>query len=1201
MALARTRAALALGLIAAALLVGGALWWTRVADSEALGTVDAGVVRGTEDDAELTRSSAPDMVAPEASGSSDIPTRVVRPGVRLPGPGRLSGVVLERSSGAGVAGLSVELFAVPPASATILKRVIGVSGLGDDVQRRTEPIAVTLTGPLGQFAFEGVREGTWYVDVLGDHHLAESPVRARTVASGSGGPIEVWVRAGGRVYGRVLEPDGSPARTARVLMTTGASTFLTAAASGDVRAHETETDETGGFAFPAVPPGVGYEVSAIADTFAVTHVLGVDVRAGQDTEVVIHGRRGATITGRIVSVAGEQEDGAAEGVALEGARVGAVSRGLRNLRFAKEILERTHAVTDEGGNYVLRGVPPGEVDVIAMADRHVPGKGPRVHAAERGVHEADEFELVRGPLVSGRVIDAAGAPIAGVLVRWSLADIDAFRRSLTLAPLLAQAMREFDFPRTDADGRFTAGAFPGDAPYVLHFDAAGYSYVREEWDPAEDPAEIEVVLLRGGVAEGIVMDLEKSAPVTSYTISTTDRVETQLDAPGRLNPFSGGLEVEDEGGRFRIDQLCPGDVRLRFSAEGYISGEAEVTVTPNEVTRGVIVMLTRGATLAGVVQDPEGKPIAGAQVTTDSGMDFFLDRVQERRDELRATYADGRPAPRGGPDRAFARFAASLGLMGGLAVTTDADGAFEIDGLPGGSYRVIALHRDFRASTAAQVTVEAGQRRDGIIVEMSPGGGVFGRATDRFDRPIEEGIVLAVSPGAFKATGAGRALYQGRTDANGEYEIRHMEAGGYFFLLTRGDAELTPMSFLGTLNLGMVTVPEDRLVRHDIVDTSSGACRVHGKVTDRGEPLTRGSIVAMGFESENFVGVDVKVTDIHGDGTYAFEGLPPGEYRFRVVGNGPRTNLWVEIPDAPEMLLDLALPGGAIAGRVTDAATGEAVFRAEVVLRPRGRASSDSLVGQLIDRDGGRQSFRTAPDGSYRFERLEGGEYEVSASAPRRRESPLAPMGPALVELFSSEAREDLDFPLAPGLELTGTVTDDGGTGVEGARVTATRRGGAVTRRPITDTTDVSGEFALTSLAPGNWVVTASAPGFARARSDVELVPGANEALRLSLERGVDVTVVVVDASGAPVAGAAARLVAEGGSADEDVGDPGSLFTKFFAGEATTDAEGELALGTFAAGKYELRVTRGTRRTKDLVTLPAGRPGARVELHATLR
>ena len=210
-------------------------------------------------------------------------------------------------------------------------------------------------------------------------------------------------------------------------------------------------------------------------------------------------------------------------------------------------------------------------------------------------------------------------------------------------------------------------------------------------------------------------------------------------------------------------------------------------------------------------------------------------------------------------------------------------------------------------------------------------------------------------------------------------------------------------------------------------------------------------------------------------------------------------------------------------------------------------------------------------------------------------------MGPALVELLSSEVREELDFPLAPGLELAGTVSDDGGTGVEGARVTATRRGGAVTRRPITDTTGASGEFALTSLAPGAWVVTASAPGFARARAEVELVPGANETLRLSLERGVDVVVVVVDAGGAPVAGAAAQLVAEGGSAAEDVGDAGSLFTKFFAGDATTDAEGELALGTFAAGKYELRVTRGTRRTKDLVTLPAGRPGARVELHATLR
>src|SRR5437016_2332386 len=74
---------------------------------------------------------------------------------------------------------------------------------------------------------------------------------------------------------------------------------------------------------------------------------------------------------------------------------------------------------------------------------------------------------------------------------------------------------------------------------------------------------------------------------------------------------------------------------------------------------------------------------------------------------------------------------------------------------------------------------------------------------------------------------AGAGLYQGHSDAQGRYAIAHVSPGGYFLVATRGDEDLNPMSFFGTLNFDLVTVPADETVSFDLVDSSAGACRVH--------------------------------------------------------------------------------------------------------------------------------------------------------------------------------------------------------------------------------------------------------------------------------------------------------------------------------------------------------------------------------------
>jgi hypothetical protein len=165
-------------------------------------------------------------------------------------------------------------------------------------------------------------------------------------------------------------------------------------------------------------------------------------------------------------------------------------------------------------------------------------------------------------------------------------------------------------------------------------------------------------------------------------------------------------------------------------------------------------------------------------------------------------------------------------------------------------------------------------------------------------------------------------VHQAAAGAEGEYQVEHLEAGGYLLACMRGDSALHLASFLGTLNFDLVTVPPDAMVRRDLVDSSAAAVRVFGVVRADGAQVGGGGIFALGFESENVLGLDVKIAQVRADGSYEFAGLAPGDYTFSYQAAGPPVRIDVEVPDAPEHRLDLALPSGRVEGIVVDAGPG---------------------------------------------------------------------------------------------------------------------------------------------------------------------------------------------------------------------------------------------------------------------------------------
>ena len=422
-----------------------------------------------------------------------------------------------------------------------------------------------------------------------------------------------------------------------------------------------------------------------------------------------------------------------------------------------------------------------------------------------------------------------------------------------------------------------------------------------------------------------------------------------------------------------------------------------------------------------------------------------------------------------------------------------------------------------------------------------------------------------------------------------------MSGGGYFVVVTRGDDSLNLLSLLGTLNFELVTVPSDEIVEYDIVDRSAGACRVYGTVTSEGEPVDRGMILAMALESDNALGVDVKIAQIRGDGSYEFPGLAPGDYTLNMEVEGPEVRLEIEVPDLPQYRLDLPLPQGGIEGRVVDAVTGEGVDGARVILRSQDEVDPpEGLLGALIAQEGMASRTRSrGDDGEFSFTRLQAGTYDLIVEPPRWGDDVgrYAPTDPMEILVHEGATERGVEVRLEPSLVLAGRVLDADGLPVDGARVTARLQGEHSLRPPRTRAGE-EGRFELRSLKVGTYDLTATADGFADEHlRGVEVGLEGTGEVELRLSRGVPVHVLVLGTSGQPVAGAVGRLIPAGtdGALGEEEAE--QTLTGFFTGKGVSGTDGRLDLGRFAASEYTLKVTRGSAEaTLEGIVLQEGAP-----------
>jgi hypothetical protein len=326
------------------------------------------------------------------------------------------------------------------------------------------------------------------------------------------------------------------------------------------------------------------------------------------------------------------------------------------------------ATTDAAGRYDVCAGDDAEA-LVARADGYA--------AAERQIHHGAatiDFELVPEATVIARVVDSAGAPVAGAVVRATPA-IDASDDGQVPASGV-----------TDAGGRVELRALAPSTYDVVATAAEQISPVVPHDPVPGAAAEIELVLAAAATVRGRIT--EANAPVAAL------RVRWIVDER------EAGRAVSGADGTFAITGIAPGAGAVELDPSITViapvgAGAAEATVTPGPP---IELEIQRPHHIRGTVTHA-GRPVGGVGV-----------RILNRLGGETTSAADGtfELAFRGAaPD---ARITAESRALGAFGIANVALGAADVTG--------VVIDLEWSAAVAGVVVDEAGAPIPGVVVRV---------------------------------------------------------------------------------------------------------------------------------------------------------------------------------------------------------------------------------------------------------------------------------------------------------------------------------------------------------------------------------------------------------------------------------------------------------------------------------------------------
>ena len=1015
------------------------------------------------------------------------------------------------------------------------------------------------------------------------------------IAAELGALVQGTIRDGAKepVEGAVVDCFRAPERPGRLF------SFFPGRDALDIETRTAQSSSRGAFKLRGVPPGHGLVVNVADHRFVDAMSEPVEAAAGKMAVVDFQLHPGTTIDCAVHGPGGKPLEGAQ--VFLERKLDDAHAQVLPQLKMMIDAMGHLIVAkgrTDRAGAQRFTKVGPGEYSITAAYSGLVQTRTdePVVITGADGARSV-RIDLDWGLACAGRVVDSGDRPVAGALVRL-LPHVGRGKFGLFGDALrLSEDSQKKSW--TDGKGTFRITGLEPEVSYNLTVTAEGFAVLPKEEVKGGDES-ITLVMKKLGQIEGRAIAAGSSRPVTAFSVwiapagdRTADFDAIPLNAlgyggrsspprPAAERPVEVGPsslkdaysevmqkivrqsylqgsrltnridEIRHGEGRFSLRDITPGTYRLCLSAERFAPAVTEkITIGSEAAADDLVFALERGASISGRVT-ARGGPVRKAAVEIRFAEDF------ETTPEL------------------------TLGLASVDRALTDETGHFQIGRLPAGEYVLHVSHDEHPDKKSDVLFLAPGQALGGISIALRPGGAISGIAYDAQGEPIADREIICRKERDWRST------KRERTDSGGAFEFKGLAPGTHTVNITSGSR--SQFSRRGGPDRVEVTLSEGEFVEIVLREAPPSGVSVSGTITDCGRPLDNGHLTISSSDTHQSGS-----TMIDESGKYTLDGVSPGTntftVRFAVDGASEMVTQTFEIPDLPAAVVDFALPGGRIGGRVVDAVTGLPVGKVRVELRMKDQAQGRSFYG-------GSKKSLSAQDGSFSLNKLTAGTYTVSArpSSEIAGAAGTGYCGATIDGVVVEEAQsvDGLKIALSTGGALRLIVVDEGQSPVKSAGVTASFEGDSKSSRPpsIRKQTNAEGEAFLNGMEPGAWSLSVTARETARAVLEGIVVKrGQIEVVNITLEKGFDVSVRLNDADGAPVnnarlslrdaQGRYVRISSTGGRRPSgDAGDPdANLYRLGYlkSGRYTlsvrwSSVRGEASLSVNGAGEIALTV-----------------------------
>jgi uncharacterized GH25 family protein len=481
-------------------------------------------------------------------------------------------------------------------------------------------------------------------------------------------------------------------------------------------------------------------------------------------------KSGALIGGPVMHKLTESSDPAvirlAEGASVVVTVLDADKRPIQGAEVSSGYTVETKQRTDATGVATLQPVSPGYALVEAKAEGYAPGTG-FATVGSAGATARLTITMHRGYAISGRVIDEDGKPIAKARV--TVGDA----RRFDWSSFAARDDQDPNAAITDDKGQFRiAAAAPG--THTLHASDGEHAPARSAPVKVDGRpvSGVEIRMKAGGVLAGTVVDATDK-PVAFATVRIAGAGDQMMQVDARQ-------ATTDQQGTFEIRGIARTKLQARAESEAAASKIADFDLTDKPEHRDMKLVLDVTGTIAGVVVDDKGTPVAEVQVNAFP-------------DILGGASMDG------------------IALAGFSSATTDGGGQFKITGLPDGAYRLWAARpsgNSFGGWGGENTPAKTGDKN--VRITLRAAGGL-------------KGTIAIEGHGPPKVATVGIGWQPPTPADDGKFELKELDPGSYdvtfrgpeFAVTIKRDVKIEPGK---TTDLGTVTVHRGRKITGKVLD-----------------------------------------------------------------------------------------------------------------------------------------------------------------------------------------------------------------------------------------------------------------------------------------------------------------------------------------------------------------------------------------------